>query len=200
MAQNSGGGLEKTGTRKFLGAKNVRQAVFTPADANKSVKVLMAVDDGVEIWSDNGQPPRKLAHDRPVQCIAVSPDGKWIVTGVGSEAFVWDARSFERSPVPPLSGHSAEITSLAFSPDGKRLFTASQDFHVKLWDTTPWDVKPGDASGGTAQLVSGELLTLEQHTDSVVSVAFFASPKYPSLLTAGADGQAILWPSVVSPE
>jgi WD40 repeat protein len=181
-----------------LGAHNVRQAVFTPADANNSVKVLMAVDDGVEIWSDKGQPARKLAHDQPIQCVAVTPDGNWIVTGVGSEALVWDARTLERSPVPSLNSHSAEITSLAFSPDGRRLFTASQDFHVKVWDTTAWNVKPGDLGGDGAQAVSRELLTLEQHTDSVVSVAFFTSPKFPSLLTAGADGQAILWPSIES--
>src|SRR3712207_7213250 len=42
----------------------------------------------------------------------------------------------------------------------------------------------------------GELLTLEQHTGSVVSLDFLESPQGPALLSAGGDGQAILWPAM----
>src|SRR5262249_15945917 len=48
------------------------------------------------------------------------------------------------------------VYSVAFSPDGTRLASASQDHTVKVWDT------------GTGQ----EVLTLKSHTDDVSSVAF----------------------------
>ncbi|WP_421799176.1 WD40 repeat domain-containing protein [Haliscomenobacter sp.] len=41
---------------------------------------------------------------------------------------------FERGEVLLLSGHQAEITSLAFSPDGQSLLSTSADGVLRLWD------------------------------------------------------------------
>ncbi|MGB3640107.1 MAG: WD40 repeat domain-containing protein, partial [Rivularia sp. (in: cyanobacteria)] len=32
-----------------------------------------------------------------------------------------------------LSGHSAKVNSLVFSPDGKTLFSGSDDKSIKIW-------------------------------------------------------------------
>ena len=85
-----------------------------------------------------------------------------------------------------LQGHSSNINAITFSKDGDRLFTAGANRQVKVWDAKSW----GADAKQTALL---ELLTLEQHTDSVVALANYPSAEKPALLSAGTDGQVILW-------
>jgi WD40 repeat protein len=126
-----------------------------------------------------------------VQCVAVSQDRAWIVAGTGNRVLVRSRTQPKETPDATLSGHFADVASLAFSADGLRLITGGRDRNVKLWDTRP--LSEDAASAGQAFL--GELLTLDGHTDPVVSTWLFANPMYPSIVTAGSDGQAILWPS-----
>jgi WD40 repeat protein len=103
-------------------------------------------------------------------------------------------------PLMSLKDHDLEVTSVAFSSDGKRLFTCSRDFTVRVWDMTELTT--------SAQTVSNRetrsMLTLEQHDGEVTSVSFSpAAPDSgfgPFLLSTGLDGQAILWPSAAPTE
>ena len=74
-----------------------------------------------------------------------------------------------------LGGHTAAITAVAFSPDGTRVLTGSQDNTAKLWDAQ----------------TGKEILSLPGHTQEVTSVAF--SPDGLSVLTSSRDGTAIIW-------
>jgi WD40 repeat protein len=47
-------------------------------------------------------------------------------------AEVWDATS--GLELLALCGHDAPVTTMAWSPDGKRLATASEDQTVKVWN------------------------------------------------------------------
>jgi WD40 repeat protein len=78
-----------------------------------------------------------------------------------------------------LSGHTGAVRDIAFSPDGKRLATASADGTAKVWDLA-------SAAAATGQ----ELFTLG-HDDWVYDIAF--SPDGQRLATASRDGTAKMW-------
>jgi WD40 repeat protein len=74
-----------------------------------------------------------------------------------------------------LSGHTAGVNAVAFSPDGARIATASDDQQAKVWDA---------GSGET-------LYTLNPESGNVNSVAF--SPDGKLLATAGENGCVVIW-------
>jgi WD40 repeat protein len=73
-----------------------------------------------------------------------------------------------------LTGHSGRVSALAFSPNGRRMASASSDKSVKVWDVD------GD------QL----LLTLAARSGAVSSVAF--SPDGKLIISAGQDGSILV--------
>jgi hypothetical protein len=67
------------------------------------------------------------------------------------------------------------VTAVAFSPDGSRIATASDDCTARIWHTT----------SGTAPII------LSGHTSGVTAVAF--SPDGSLIATASSDTTARIW-------
>jgi WD40 repeat protein/tRNA A-37 threonylcarbamoyl transferase component Bud32 len=139
----------------------------------------------VKVWDANSG--KELFHfaDLPhwANGLAFSPDGKYLAAAVGSlfvvapsqpgDVRVWNVSS--GNPVLTLAGHTFWATDVAFSPDSKRLATASADRTVRVWE-----------------LPEGrEILTLRGHTGWVRSVAF--SPDGQTVASAGDDQVVRLW-------
>ncbi|MEQ1825483.1 MAG: protein kinase [Pirellula sp.] len=141
------------------------------------------------------QKSKFMGHSDAVTCLSFSSDGQWIVSGSQDKTIrVWSVASGKE--ITKLQGHSASLMSVEFSSDGLRILSASQDTTARLWDIGR--IMQSIALSSQAELKEssaslGEVLSLEFHS-SEASVAEF-SPDGRTILTAGMDGKAVLWPS-----
>jgi WD40 repeat protein/tRNA A-37 threonylcarbamoyl transferase component Bud32 len=119
-----------------------------------------------------------LGHRSQVNSVAISADGKRIVSGGGGErqpgeVMVWDAGTGRLQH--SLKGHRLGVTSVAISADGKRIVSGSYDRAVKVWD----------AETGLAEH------TLGGHKNWVRSVAISADGK--RIVSGSWDGTVKVW-------
>jgi WD40 repeat protein len=115
------------------------------------------------------------------QPLAFAPDSKRLAVAADRAVQVVDVHT--RAPVHLLRGHEARVTALAFSPDGTRLLTGSEDKTAALWDVG-----------------SGRLLAVYRgHPGAVTLVAY--SPDGQRVATASAaEPLARVWPVDLVPE
>jgi WD40 repeat protein/serine/threonine protein kinase len=116
-----------------------------------------------------------IRHSSFLWCLAVSPDGSWLAVG-GTDGIVrlWNVKVWDATPLEedrgashrPLIGHTARVSSVAFSPDSRRLASASSDGTVKVWS-----------------IAAGNLLVSLVHGKSARKVAF--SPDGSILVSCG---------------
>lgn len=128
---------------------------------------LIDVPDGEVVWSIF----RSL--DEVTNRVTFSPDGAWYVTA-GANGVVWfagvnDTESFS------LESHSSPATSVAISPDGELLVSASTDYTLRVWDVADRQ----------------DQLSLMGHTGPVNDAAF--SPDGRRVASVSDDGTVRLW-------
>ncbi|MGQ0602687.1 MAG: nSTAND1 domain-containing NTPase, partial [Anaerolineales bacterium] len=179
--------------------------------------------DGGEVWdAATGKTLINLiapSSSTIISDVAFSPDGARLATAYLATAYndnitqVWDAATGKL--LLTISGHTQRVNGVAFSPDGTRLVTVSDDGTARIWDAVTGqqvllirtELRFGVAfspdgkrlaTGGkdeTAQVwdaaTGQELFTLLGHTGTLFGVAF--SPDGARIATASADGTAKVW-------
>lgn len=146
-----------------------------------------------------------------------SPDGKTIAVTAGTNVILWQPNAVGRFSMT-LDAQSEAVRSVAFSPDGTKLASASQDGSLTLWDSATGDTvwRYDDPNGygflsaafnpdGT-KVISGSEdgnvyifntaegtldQTLRGHSNWVMSVAY--SPDGSKIASGSSDSSIILW-------
>jgi len=113
--------------------------------------------------------------------IALSPDGKRIVSGSirTSNITIWDIES--RTKILTLKGHKLLATGI-FSPDGKRIVSGSFDRTLKVWDASNGD----------------EIMTLTGHEEKIHSVAISSDGK--RIISGSYDKTVKVWDALTGQE
>lgn len=112
-------------------------------------------------------------HDDAVNAVVYLKDGRVVTAGSDAHIAIWTPGHPEPDKV--FDGHSAPIVSIAVSPDGATLASASWDITVRLWP-----------------LKDGTPRVLEGHTQNVNGVAF--TPDGGNVVSASYDATLRIWP------
>ncbi|MDB9456192.1 WD40 repeat domain-containing protein, partial [Dolichospermum circinale] len=128
----------------------------------KNLLAQIATDQNIGLYSLIGslRPPgsgliRTLeGHSNSVNAIAVTPDGKTVISGSWDNTIkIWDVGTGTQKFT--LEGHSDPVNAIAVTPDGKTVISGSWDNTIKIWDV------------GTGT----QKFTLEGHSDPVNAIA-----------------------------
>ncbi len=117
---------------------------------------------------------RFTEHDSGVTSVAVTPDGKYVVSGSGDKTLrLWELATGQE--VRRFTGHEGSVTSVAVTPDGKYVVSGSDDKTVRLWEL---------ATGKEGGRFTG-------HDDSVWSLAVTPDGQY--VVSGSGDKTVRVW-------
>ena len=142
-------------------------------------RTVTMLDSPAKIWAVlSGN--KIVALPKGGQSAAISSDGRWVLTGggYGSAMAVLCEPDSGREGIQ-FKGHTAEVLSVAFCPDGRRILTGSMDGTAKLWDAASGD----------------ELVTLKRQEAGVSFVAFSSDGSKAAI--GCMDGTFTIWESSV---
>jgi WD40 repeat protein len=136
------------------------------------------LDGSVVLWDvATGQNQKRLSLEAGAEFVNFSPDGKWLAAAYQTSNWVvqvWETENWQPA-FKPLD-HLNRIYSVKFSPDSRRLVTATANNVARVWDLT-----------------TGKPVLELRHSSLVHSAEFSADGR--QILTASEDYTARVWDS-----
>jgi WD40 repeat protein len=115
----------------------VNQFSFTPNGRN--IITAESYTMTARMWDvETAKKVREFPHSDSLSSLAVSPDGRTLLTSSSGyrgdmAAYLWDISTGRR--LAKLAGHSAPVSSVGFLKGGRIAVTASKDGGLRFWDT-----------------------------------------------------------------
>lgn len=136
----------------------------------------------------------KVPEQQSLRCAAISDNGDFIAAGSSAKnVLVW------RLPTPgrqmelvTLSGHAGTVNDVGLignDAGSMRVFSASQDGTTRVWDPQ----FAASTANGNESVGGREIISLRRHEGDVTALDTTANGNL--LMTAGGDGQVVLWPA-----
>lgn len=119
--------------RPFLEPPVPDRAFYAAGPSPDGTRVAFGSANTVLCWWPARGEVRRVDHVRAqVQAVAFDPTGRELAAAFGYGARVYDLEA-ERVRLN-LTGHQGMVWKVAYTPDGRRLVTASSDGTVRFWD------------------------------------------------------------------
>lgn len=132
-------------------------------------------DNTIIQWKTDGKFMNTIkTHEDNVNALSVSFDSKTLISGDDDGIIILRDISQAGKELLKFKAHDSGITYVSFSPDGKKVYTASHDDTVIIWSLT-----------GEKQR------SLEGHSSSVRDIAFSYDGKF--IITAADDDSVKIW-------
>jgi eukaryotic-like serine/threonine-protein kinase len=165
---------------EFEGAENIPGLTLAHSGLSPDGAWVFQVGtkDELTLWdAAGGRPVRRLAlppGGSAIRSMALSRDAKWFAWCREADSEFWLA-DLVHGGIRALAGHRNTVSSVAFSPSGEQLASASADGSVRVWDCS---------LGSTTAVFPG-------HPESADDVAF--SPDGKTLASLGSLQSLKLW-------
>lgn len=151
-------------------------AVLSVAITPDTQTIVNSVEEVIKLRNiHTGKEIKRLkGHTKNVNVLAISPDGKNLVSGSDDKTIkIWNLST--NKLIYTLKSHTDSVQALAISKDGKTLISGSDDKTIKVWNL------------GTGKLIR----TLRSHSDWVRSLAI--SPDGFTVASGSFDKTIKLW-------
>jgi WD40 repeat protein/serine/threonine protein kinase len=171
---------EKLRQSHYVKSIQLADAKYSEDNIKRARKLLESCPDDLRGWewhhlnyiSDQSVMTLR-GHRDEVTAMAISPEGKRIVSGSDETIKIWDFTT--GAELMTLRGHNDWISSIAFSPDGKYIISGSGDNTIKVWNS----------------VTGAELMTLRGHSDDVYGIAI--SPDGKRIVSGSIDKTIKVW-------